>query len=229
MLNRSLKSHFSAIFLVFSFSLISLDLAAQINAKKTMSENVPVLLVRANEAYVAKDYVAFRDTMKQIHKMRPNNGNYMYQLVIAHALLDEKRDAYDMMLRMQQQGLAYDFSKVDSTMNIRGTEVFDYVNDMMVMAAATVGESETVFTLPASVLLPETIAWDNSRQKFLIGTIATGSILAVGKDGQSTELLKADAENKMWSVLDILVDEPRKRLWVTSAATAGFIGLDHLN
>jgi len=226
MLNRSLKSHFSAIFLVFSFSLISLDLAAQTNAKKTMSENVPVLLVRANEAYVAKDYVAFRDTMKQIHKMRPNNGNYMYQLVIAHALLDEKRDAYDMMLRMQQQGLAYDFSKVDSTMNIRGTEVFDYVNDMMVMAAATVGESETVFTLPASVLLPETIAWDNSRQKFLIGTIATGSILAVGKDGQSTELLKADAENKMWSVLDILVDEPRKRLWVTSAATAGFIGLD---
>jgi sugar lactone lactonase YvrE len=226
MLNRSPRTHFSAIFLAFSLSLISFGLAAQTDAKKAMSENVPVLLVKANEAYAAKDYVAFRDTMKQINKVRPYNGDYMYQLVIAHALLDEKRDAYDIMLHMQQQGLAYDFSKVDSTMNIRGTEVFDYVNDMMIMAAATVGESETVFTLPASVLLPETIAWDKSRQKFLIGTVTTGSILAVGRDGQIAELLKSDAENGMWAVIDILVDEPRKRLWVTSAATKGFASLD---
>ena len=226
MLNRSPKSHLLAIFLVFSLSLISFGLAAQADVKKAMSENVPVLLVQANEAYTVKDYVTFRDAMKQIHKLRPNNGDYMYQLVIAHALLDEKSDAYNIMLRMQQQGLAYDFSKVDSTMNIRGTEAFDYVNDMMIMSAATMGESETVFTLPASVVMPETIDWDNSRQKFLVGTVVSGSILAVGKDGQVTELLKADAENGMWSVLDILVDEPRKRLWVTSAATPGFTGLD---
>ena len=31
------------------------------------------------------------------------------------ALLDEKSAAYDLMLRMQQQGLAYDFSNLDST------------------------------------------------------------------------------------------------------------------
>ncbi|MFV1998701.1 MAG: hypothetical protein ACC641_11930, partial [Acidiferrobacterales bacterium] len=113
--------------------------------------------------------------------------------------------------------------------NIRNTEVFDYVNDMMKMAAEPVGEAEPVFTLPDNVLLPETIAWDESRQKFLVGTVAEGSIFAVGKDGQATLLLAANAENGMWAVFDILVDEARKRLWVTSAATPKFSGFDPID
>ncbi len=110
----------------------------------------------------------------------------------------------------------------ENTLNIRGTEVFDYVNDLMKMAKEPVGESETVFVLPETVVMPETISWDESRQKFLVGTIAEGQILAVGKDGQVDELLKANNENGMWSIFDILVDQSRNRLWVTSASMPVF-------
>jgi sugar lactone lactonase YvrE len=231
MLNKSLRKHFPASILVFSFLLASFGLQAQTESDsgKALPDNVPGLLVRANEAYAAKDYLTFRKAMEQINKKRPHNSEYMYQLVIAYALLDEKRSAYDLMLRMQQQGLAYDFSKPESTLNIRNTEVFDYVNDMMKMAGEPVGEAEPVFTLPANVLLPETMAWDESRQKFLVGTVAEGSIFAVGKDGQAIELLKANDENGMWAVFDILVDEARKKLWVTSAATPKFSGFDPID
>ena len=99
------------------------------------------------------------------------------------------------MLHMQRQGLAYDFMASDDTVNIRGTQVFDYVNDLMKMAADPVGESEQVFVLPENVVLPEAISWDESRQKFLIGTVAEGQIFAVGKDGQTSELLRANDEN----------------------------------
>lgn len=238
MLNKTLQKHFPATILAFILLLVGVGLEAQdsdtqagseAKTVKALPDNVPGLLVRANEAYVAKDYLTFRKAMQQLHEKRPYNSEYMYQLVIAHALLDEKRLAYNMMVNMQQQGLAYDFSKPESTANIKGTEVFDYINDLMIMAAEPVGESEPEFTLPADVVMPETMAWDESRQKFLVGTVAEGRILAVGEDGQVDELLRANDENGMWAVLDILVDEPRKKLWVTSAAIPKFAGFDEVD
>jgi hypothetical protein len=145
---------------------------------------------------------------------------------LANALLDEKTPAYDVMLRMQRQGLAYNFDETDQSLNIRGTQVYDYLNDLMKMAGDPLGESEPVFVLPETVVTPETITWDESRQKFLIGTVAAGSIFAVGKDGQVSELLKANDENRLWSILDIKTDQARNRLWVSSASLPGFSAYD---
>ncbi|MDX2428240.1 MAG: hypothetical protein QNK22_06080 [Xanthomonadales bacterium] len=225
-------SHQSVITFVFAIflAIASLPSAAQTENQEALPENVPEnvpeLLVIANSAYAEKDYLTFRRSLQQLHKLRPYNGGYMYQLVIAHALLDEKSKAYDLMLRMQQQGLGYDFSESPDTANLRETEVFDYVNNLTKMATTPLGESETVFVLPESVSLPETISWDESRQKFLIGTVAEGSIVAVSKDGQVSELLKANDENGLWAILDILVDTSQNRLWVTSAAIPAFSNYD---
>ena len=217
--------------MAFAFAVSSLPLQAQTATTQAKPEqakpvNVPALLTRVNEAYIAKDYLTFRKSLESLHKLRPNNSDYMYQLVIAHALLNEKSKAYELMLGMQQQGLAYDFTKSEHTKNLQGTEVFDYVNDLLKIDGNPVGEVEPVFVLPETVVMPETIVWDESRQKFLIGTIAEGQILAVDKDGQVTELLKASPENGMWAIFDILVDVPRNRLWVTSASTPAYLRFD---
>jgi len=222
MLHRSVITFVLAFFL----AVASLPLAAQMANQQARPENVPDLLVKANSAYAEKDYLAFSKALERLRMLRPNNGGYMYQLVIAYALLDEKSKAYDLMVRMQQQGLGYDFDESPDTMNIRGTQVYDYVTDMMKMAANPLGETEQAFVLPESVSLPETIAWDESRQKFLIGTATEGSIIAVDKDGQVTELLKANDENGLWAILDVLVDTSRNRLWVTSAAIPTFSRFD---
>lgn len=222
MLNKSVITSV----LVMCLLLTGLPIKAQTDKPLALPDNVPGLLVKANEAYAEKDYLTFRKALVRLNQMRPYNSEYMYQLVTAHAMLDEKSLAYDMMLRMQQQGLAYDFSGTDLTKNIRDTEVFEYVNDLMIKAADPMGESEVVFVLPDSVITPETISWDESRQKFLIGTIAGGNIYAVGKDGQVTELLTADDKNGLWAILDIQVDQPRNRLWVSSASIPGFARFD---
>jgi len=218
----------SAITLVTALALAvsSLALQAQTATTQARPESVPSLLARANAAYTAKDYLTFRKTLESLHKLRPNNSDYMYQLVIAHALLNEKAPAYELMLGMQQQGLAYDFTASEHSTNLQGTEVFDYVNDLLKIAGNPVGEAETIFVLPDNVLMPETISWDESRQKFLVGTIAEGQVLAVGKDGQVSELLKASDKNGMWAIFDIMVDAPRNRLWVTSASMPGYSRFD---
>ena len=226
--HRISKLNKSVITIVFALSLMlgSFSLSAQSGPAATLPENVPALLAKVNESYAAKDYQALRSALERINELRPNNSEYMYRLVIAYALLDEKSKAYDLMLRMQQQGLNYDFMQTEDSMNIRGTEVFDFVNDLMIMAGNPVGESEAVFTLPGSIKMPEAIAWDESRQKFLIGTLTDGRIIAVDKDGQVTELLRANAENGMGSVFDVLADQQRNRLWVSSSATPAFSGFD---
>jgi len=204
----------------------SLSALAQDKASEPLPDNVPALLVEASSAFAAKDYLTFRRVMERLHQKRPYNSDYMYQLVNAHALLNEKQAAYDLMVKMQQQGLAYDFSQSESTLNIRGTEVFDYINDLMKIAAQPVGESELVLTLPQTVLMPEALAWDEGRQKFLVGTVRDGSVLAVGKDGKVEPLFKAADEKGMWGVFGLLVDKERDRLWVSSAATAEYAGYD---
>lgn len=220
MLNRKVLGPLLALCLLVT----ALPLLAQSEAAKKAPENVPALLVKANNTFAEKDYAGFRDTMVTLHRLRPYNSDYMYQLVIAHALMNAKTPAYDIMLKMQKQGLSYDFSKTDNTTNIRDTQVFDYLNELMVLAGDPMGESEVVFTLPETVTMPEAIAWDESRGKFLVGTRSDGRILAVGMDGEVTELVKADNENGMWAVMGLLVDETNNRLWVTSAALPVFSG-----
>ena len=212
--------------LTLILTLGSTSLTAQSEAPQDLPDNVPALLGMANSAYLAKDHLKYRRVLERLHTLRPYNSEYMYQLVIAHAVLDEKPEAYALMLTMQRQGLNYDFSELESTRSIRDTEVFNYVNDLMKMAASPMGESEKVFTLPETVAIPEALAWDESRQKFLIGTIAGGSIFAVGREGQVKELLSANEENGLWAIFDIKVDQARDRLWVSSAAIPAFSGFD---
>ena len=224
-----MKKSVKTTLLVTILMLTSLSIAAQSSADAVQTESVPALLAKAKSAYQAQDYLAYRNTLERIRLMRPNNSEYMYQLVIAHALLDDKSAAYSMMLSMQQQGLSYDFSALDATANIRETEAFDYVNDLMIAAGNPMGEAETVFTLPDTVSMPEAIAWDESRQQFLIGTAKEGSILTVDEEGQVTELLRANDENGMWGVYGLLIDQENNRLWVSSASSPSFSAYDPIN
>jgi hypothetical protein len=193
---------------------------------QAQAESVPSLLAKANQAYADKDYGALVTALEHVHSMRPYNSEYMYRLVLAYALLDNKPRAYELMLRMQQQGLAYDLTQTDDSTNIRGTEVFDYVNNLMLQAAKPLGEAQAAFSLPLDVALPGGMDWDPTRQAFLVGTLDGGRVLAVDGAGQARELLRAGPGNPMWAVLDLLVDEQRDRLWITSAAIPAFGKVD---
>ncbi len=215
-----------SILLIICLAMINQPLLAQTTANKPAPQSVPRLLNKANAAYEAGDYQGFRKAMEALHQERPYNSEYMYQLAIANALLEDRTGAYDIMLKMQRQGLAYDFLTPESTKGIRGTQAFEYLAELMVMAGEPMGDTKLEFTLPDSVSMPETIAWDESRGKFLIGTRSEGSILAVEPDGGVTPLITADTENGMWAVMDILVDVERSSLWVTSSSIVEFARYD---
>ncbi len=188
----------------------------------SLPESVIQLKKLASKAYAQKKYRAFVRIMQKLHQVRPLDTEYMYQLTLAYSLVDDKTAAYDMMLSLQRQGAAYDFDSTEDSQNIRGTQVYQYVNDMMISAAKPGGELAPVVKLPNDIVLPEAIDWDPLNKAFLIGTVSDGRIIRITESGEVTPLFTANSVNGMWAIYDIKVDAKRNIFWVSSAAVPNF-------
>ena len=191
-----------------------------------LTDNVPELRRMASEAYATGDQEQYRNLVTRLHQLRPNNSDYMYQLVLAHAALSEREKAFNMMVQMQQQGLSYDFNESQDSMSLRETRLYEYLNDLMVRAGEPIGEYQVVTALDSALGRVEAIDWDPTREAFLVGSVTAGRLVAVNEDGGFQELIRADRENGLWGIHDIIVDAPRNRLWVSSAATRAYSGFD---
>ncbi|KAA9130946.1 hypothetical protein F3N42_11370 [Marinihelvus fidelis] len=181
--------------------------------------SVSELRQRAAQAYSSGDAATFRSVATALHEMRPYNDEYMSWVVIGAALEGDRPAAYEMMLAMQQQGLSFDFNSTEATQAIRGTQVYDHVNDLMVRAGQPAGSAEVEFALPEDILLPTGIAWDSSREQWLVSDVRKGAVFAVDSNGKASTLVSADADNQLQGIYSLLVDEQANRLWLTSNPT----------
>jgi len=179
----------------------------------------------AVESYQNGEYLRFVQATIKLREKRPYDQDYLVGMVVGAALLGRTTTAYNYMHIMQQQGLSFDFNSTEDTKSIRNTEVYDYINDLLVKAGEPMGQGRLAFTLPAASVQPESITWDDSRGKFLIGTIETGAILAVTPGGEAEELLRSSNDNGLLAITGIAVDQARNRLWVTTAGVPGFAGV----
>lgn len=179
---------------------------------------------QSEEAYAAEKWVAFYVANMKLAKLRPYEPEYMVNIVRACARLDRKSTAYHYMLKMQQQGLSYDFSSIEDTVGIRDTEAYGYINNLLVEAAKPAGEAAVAFELKGNAGDFQAVAWDNTRGRYLVGTEADGSLIAVSEKGKTKLLIEADEDNGLWSISGLAVDEENNRLWISSSATAQFSG-----
>jgi len=173
-------------------------------------------------SYEAGEYLKFVQATIRLRNARPYEPQYMIGMVVGGALVDRPKTAYTYMHMMQQQGLSYDFNATDDTESIRGTEVYDYLNSLLVKAAEPNGVAETSFELPKSTSYPEALAWDARANRFLVGTLEGGKVLAVSPEGKVTELLESGKDNGLRAIYGLAVDAERKRLWVSTVATPAF-------
>ena len=190
--------------------------------KSIFPENLADLQQLAADSYQKGDYMRFVQATIKLREKRPYNQQYLIAMVVGAALVGRTNTAYNYMHIMQQQGLTFDFNSTEDTQSIRNTEVYDYINDLLVKAGEPMGQARVAFTLPAATVQPESIDWDDSRGRFLIGTIDSGAILAVTPGGDVEELLRAADDNGLLAITGIAVDEVRKRLWVATAGVPGF-------
>ncbi len=105
-----------------------------------------------------------------LRRQQPYEPEHQVNMVRAYAMMDRPTSAYHYMLQMQQQGLSYDFDQLEETADMRDTEVYAYLNDLLIRAGNPAGEAEPAFELKPDHAYPSAIAWDETRERFLIGT-----------------------------------------------------------
>jgi sugar lactone lactonase YvrE len=80
--------------------------------------------------------------------------------------------------------------------------------------ARPVGSPEPVFTLADSGFVPEDLAYDVPRGRWLVSSVRRGSVVAVDAAGAASDFIPAGA----WAVQGMALDASRERLWVATSA-----------
>ena len=193
-----------------------------IQAAAAAEPDIETLEQQSQEAYAAQKWVRYYGANIRLMNQRPYEPIYMKRVIEACALLERRRTAYHYLLQMQKQGLSYDFRETPDAANIRTTELFDYLTDLMLEAGQPAGIAQNVVTMDAHYGVPSALTWDQSRERVLVGTLSQGAIVSLGQDGSQEVLIQADVNNGLWAVTGLHADADNNRLWVSTSAIPEF-------
>jgi hypothetical protein len=194
--------------------------------KSLFPDDVEGLEEMAWEARQEGNGLRFLQTQIKLREKQPLNPDHIAGMSIAYAMMGRQTTSFDYMWRLQKMGLSYDFSEVEEMDFLRNTEVYDYLHDLLMRQGGAMGQSETVFSLGNEAAVPVALEWDGSRDRFLVGTVVDGLVLAVDEHGATEELMRAGDDNGLWSITGIRVDEANNRLWLATAAIPLFSNFD---
>lgn len=161
---------------------------------------------------------------QRLVQLRPHIGGYRYEMAAAYAQQDMKSEAYTALLELQSRGFAFAPEDDERFRPVQDTRVWSHVIEGLRRNRDGFGEGRILHTLPPEDLLIESLAFDESRGRLLVGSVREGKVYVVGDDGSLTTLVEANSENGMWGVFGIAVDAPRGVLWVASTAVPHFRG-----
>ena len=177
------------------------------------------LTSQAAQAYSQGDYEAWVEALEKLREMRPHDPQIMAQLVSGYAEIGERSKAFNMMLIMQQQGLAHDWEANPHVESLRGERLYDHLKSLMDQALQPFGEGRVVAEIE-DISMPETLAHDPETGRYFLGTVRDGQVL-VSDDSMESWKVFADSEDEgyFWSVFDLAVDAERRDLWVATGVT----------
>ncbi|HWT15874.1 MAG TPA: hypothetical protein VN581_08830 [Patescibacteria group bacterium] len=162
----------------------------------------------------AKDWRHQAYALAKLFAMRPMQGTIGYELAAAYARQDDKRNAYDVLVRLQGSGYGFDPTKDARFDNVKGTRVWDYVVLNLQANLTPFGGGRPGFDLPAGDTLFESIGYDPVRKKFVVASVREGSIHLVDEHGAMSSFIPAGPDNGLLASYGLAVDAPRDLLWV---------------
>jgi hypothetical protein len=173
-----------------------------------------------------KDTQRLTWSLEQLTRLLPNAGDLRLKLAMTYADTGDKSRTYDLLLKMVNQGYAYDLSKEPAFEKVGGTKVWDYILESLARNAKPFGEGKVAFELPKGDTLFESIAWDPKRKQFLVGSVREGKIHLADNSGKLSDFISPDASNGLMAVFGMSVDSAHDRLYVVSNGVPHFQGFN---
>jgi sugar lactone lactonase YvrE len=185
--------------------------------------DVGELLQRAGKWKEGQDMRRYTYAMERLVQLRPYSPTFQYRLAEAYAMQDQKTKAYNALIKVQKQGLAINPDKDKDFDPVRNTQAFKYIIEGLETNAKPWGEGKVAITLAGAPELVESIAFDAKRNRFLVGSVRTGEILSVTKEGRVEVFASPETSPGLRSVFALAVDDERGFLWVGTAGAPQYV------
>lgn len=165
-------------------------------------------------AYKEKKADVFLAKIRAASDLRPQHPTLLLQLAVALAANGQHQNALGVLDRVAAMGFVYTLDDAELE-PIRALPSFARVAKRFEANARAIGTAKQELTVDRLGMIPEGLAYDAKRRRWLISSVRNGEILAVSADGEVNTL--ADLP---WGVFGMAVDAKRGVLWATTAAVA---------
>ena len=170
----------------------------------------------ATAALRAGDHAGVRRVLRAARAFAPDDPTVLFFLARAEAMTGEADSALATLERVARQGAARDLAADSAFLGLRTGAAtaprFAAVVASLQAQARPIVRSDTAFVLPDPDFIPEGIAWDAARSRFLVGSLRRGGVLAVDSGGRATTFVGGG--DGLDEVLGMRVDARRGRLWL---------------
>ena len=165
-------------------------------------------------AYKEKKPDVFLKKIRAASDLRPQHPTLRVQLAVALAANGQKQKALGIHDRVAAMGFVYTLDDAE-LQPVRELPAFARIAKRFEANTKAIGTAKHELTVDRLGLIPEGLAYDAKRRRWLISSVRNGMILAVNAEGEVTTLLDVP-----WGVFGMAVDAKRNVLWATTAAVA---------
>ena len=158
------------------------------------------------------------ERIRALRVQRPGDGLLAYYQAIAHVALGERDAGLAELRSLLGRHLGIVPAPGTGLDPLWGDAEFQAVRERLAAEEPRTADAPVSFRLADPRLVPEGIAWDAARKRFLVGSIAQRKIVAVDRRGKTRDFTRP--EDKLDSVLGLAVDGRRRLLYAVS--TNGF-------
>jgi len=158
------------------------------------------------------------ERIRALRAQRPGDGLLAYYQAITHAGLGERDAALAELRSLFGRHLGIVPAPGTGLDSLWGDAEFQAVRERLAGEEPRTPDAPVSFRLADPRLVPEGIAWDGARKRFLVGSIAQRKIVVTDRGGRARDFSRP--EDGLDAVLGLAVDGRRRLLYAVS--TNGF-------
>ena len=164
----------------------------------------------------AGDYETARRLLEANLQIKPGQVAYLRLLTLLAVLNDRPDDAFAVLDRVADQGLVIGLARFDEALRAADAARLDAIANRFAANAAPVGQAERLAIVDAPDALIEGVAMDIESDRLFLSSVAQRQILMIEPFAPDDVTVFADADDGLWSVFGIGVDDRSRMVWATS-------------
>ncbi len=169
----------------------------------------------ARRLYGAGDKQGFLESTERLRQAQPGHVPTLYNLALARALNGKDAEALAALAQAAELGLILELPDAPELQALRQSPGYKAHLERVRSLSALHGHGSVAFRLEDPRFFPEGLAHDSKTGAWFLGSVHQRKIVRRDAEGKLTEFV-AEGRDGLCSVLGLLCDSERRRLWATS-------------